>query len=148
LPPYSRSSVARQNSSSIKPQTTQRTLRQRTKGTRACSCGGPRLATRPTCASRTYRTSSPSGHDHDTGEYHKRFAVLVHTTTGDLSSVFLWASESAATLTIRTVTDQIVVAKNDIVQRTKSEKSLMPEGLLESLTEREQLELLKDLTSN
>jgi len=46
------------------------------------------------------------------------------------------------------VTDQIVVAKNDIVQRTKSEKSLMPEGLLESLTEREQLELLKYLTSN
>src|SRR5438093_5478345 len=73
--------------------------------------------------------------------------TTVETRNGDVISGLV-AGESPATLTIRTVTDQIVVAKDDIVQRTKSEKSLMPEGLLESLTEREQLELLKYLTSN
>src|SRR5437870_11645877 len=73
------------HASSIKPQRTQRTQRQRTKGTWACSCGGPRLATRQTCKSRTYRS-----HDHDTGECPKRFAALVHTTIGDLSYVFLF----------------------------------------------------------
>jgi len=73
--------------------------------------------------------------------------TTVETRNGDVISGLV-AGESAATLTIRTVTDQIVVAKDDIVQRTKSEKSLMPEGLLESLTDREQLELLKYLSSN
>ena len=73
--------------------------------------------------------------------------TTVETRNGDVISGLV-AGESAATLTIRTVTDQIVVAKDDIVQRTKSEKSLMPEGLLESLSDREQLELLKYLTSN
>ena len=73
--------------------------------------------------------------------------TTVETRKGDVISGLV-AGESSATLTIRTVTDQIVVAKDDIVQRTKSEKSLMPEGLLESLTDREQLELLKYLTSN
>jgi len=73
--------------------------------------------------------------------------TTVATRNGDVMSGLV-VSESPATLTIRTVTDQIVVAKDDIVQRRKSEKSLMPEGLLESLTDREQLELLKYLTSN
>ena len=73
--------------------------------------------------------------------------TTVETRNGDVMSGLV-VSESPATLTIRTVTDQIVVAKDDIVQRRKSEKSLMPEGLLESLTDREQLELLKYLTSN
>ena len=73
--------------------------------------------------------------------------TTVETRNGDVISGLV-AGESSATLTIRTVTDQIVVAREDIVQRTKSEKSLMPEGLLESLTDREQLELLKYLTSN
>src|SRR5437016_7248281 len=45
---------ARQNSSSIKPQRTQRTQRQRTKGTWACSCGRSRLATRQTWLSRSF----------------------------------------------------------------------------------------------
>jgi len=73
--------------------------------------------------------------------------TTVETRNGDVISGLV-ADESPATLTIRTVSDQIVVAKDDILQRTKSEKSLMPEGLLESLTDREQLELLKYLTSN
>ena len=73
--------------------------------------------------------------------------TTVETRNGDVISGLV-AGESSATLTIRAVTDQIVIAKDNIVQRTKSEKSLMPEGLLESLTDREQLELLKYLTSN
>src|SRR5204863_4807396 len=73
--------------------------------------------------------------------------TTVETRNGDVISGLV-ADESPATLTIRTVSDQIVVAKDDILQRTKSEKSLMPEGLLETLTDREQLELLKFLTSN
>jgi putative membrane-bound dehydrogenase-like protein len=73
--------------------------------------------------------------------------TTVETRNGDVISGLV-TGESAATLAIRTVTDQIVVAKDNIVKRTRSEKSLMPEGLLESLTDREQLELLKYLTSN
>src|SRR5437867_4119548 len=38
-----------------KPQRTQRTQRERTTGTRACSCGRPRLATRQTCAHHHWR---------------------------------------------------------------------------------------------
>jgi len=41
-----------------------------------------------------------------------------------------------------------VVPKADITQRWSSEKSLMPEGLLDALGEREKIELLKFLTSN
>ncbi len=73
--------------------------------------------------------------------------TTVETRSGDVISGLV-TGESAAALTIRTVTDQIVVAKADIAQRRKSEKSLMPEGLIESLSDREQLELLKYLTSN
>jgi hypothetical protein len=40
------------------------------------------------------------------------------------------------------------VAKADVAQRTTSEKSMMPESLLESLKDREQIELLKFLTDN
>ena len=42
----------------------------------------------------------------------------------------------------------VVVPKSEIRQRTLSDRSLMPEGLLESLNDREQIELLKYLTSN
>jgi putative heme-binding domain-containing protein len=73
--------------------------------------------------------------------------TTVETRNGDVISGLVTA-ESSDALTIRTVTDQIVLAKKTIVQRTKSEKSMMPEGLLESLSDREQLELLKFLTSN
>jgi putative membrane-bound dehydrogenase-like protein len=73
--------------------------------------------------------------------------TTVETRKGEVISGLV-TSESSTTLTVRTVTDEVVIAKNDIVQRRKSEKSLMPEGLLESLSDREQLELLKYLTSN
>jgi len=73
--------------------------------------------------------------------------TTVETRNGDVISGLV-TGESSGAVTIRTVTDQSVIAKGDIVQRRKSEKSLMPEGLLDSLTDREQLELLKYLTSN
>jgi hypothetical protein len=49
---------------------------------------------------------------------------------------------------LRTTTGDIVIPKTSIKARTRGEKSLMPEGLLDSLNEREQIELLKFLTSN
>jgi hypothetical protein len=57
-------------------------------------------------------------------------------------------SETSSMLGLRTATEQRSFAKADIAQRTTTETSLMPEGLLESLNEREQIELLKYLTSN
>ena len=60
----------------------------------------------------------------------------------------LVVNETTSALTIRTAVEQVVVPKADIAGRTLSENSLMPEGLLESLGEREQIELLKFLTSN
>ena len=57
-------------------------------------------------------------------------------------------SETASALTLRTTADQVVVAKADIAKRETSDRSLMPEGLLESLKDRERIELLKFLTEN
>ena len=57
----------------------------------------------------------------------------------------LVSGETPTAVTIRTPTEQRVVAKNEVSKRTLSENSLMPEGLLESLGAREQVELLKFL---
>ena len=73
--------------------------------------------------------------------------TTVETRQGDVISGLV-VKETQSALTLRTTTDQVVLAKIDIANRTTSERSLMPEGLLESLNEREQLELLKFLTSN
>ena len=43
--------------------------------------------------------------------------------------------------------DYFVKVEAEIAKRETSEKSLMPEGMLESLSPREQIELLKFLTS-
>jgi hypothetical protein len=60
----------------------------------------------------------------------------------------LVSSDKDAAVTLRTAAGDNVIAKSDIAKRETSDKSLMPEGLLESLGEREQIELLKFLTSN
>jgi putative heme-binding domain-containing protein len=73
--------------------------------------------------------------------------TTIETKAGDAISGLL-VNESPTALTIRTTTDQVAVPKADIARRTLSEKSLMPEGLLESLNPREQIELLKFLTNN
>ncbi len=55
--------------------------------------------------------------------------------------------ESATTVGLRTLTESVSVAKADIKSREKLQQSLMPPGLLESLSEREALELLKFLAT-
>lgn len=70
----------------------------------------------------------------------------VETGRGDLISGLL-ASETPTTVTIRTATGEVTVAKAGIISRRTTENSMMPEGLIEPLDEREQLELLKFLTS-
>jgi len=73
--------------------------------------------------------------------------TTVETKSGETISGLV-VSDTASALTLRTTTGETPVAKSDIARRVASEKSLMPEGLLESLNGREQLELLKFLTSN
>jgi putative membrane-bound dehydrogenase-like protein len=73
--------------------------------------------------------------------------TTIETKKGDVASGLL-GSENADAVTLRTPTGPIVLPKAEIVSRVTSDKSLMPEGLLETLTDREQIELLKFLTSN
>jgi len=73
--------------------------------------------------------------------------TTVETKNGDVVSGLV-ISETPSAITIRTTAGESVIAKGDMTQRNPSENSLMPEGLLESLNDREQLELLKFLTSN
>ncbi|MGE4181674.1 MAG: hypothetical protein AB7J34_17775, partial [Limisphaerales bacterium] len=63
-----------------------------------------------------------------------------------VSGLILQETDSA--ITLRTTTEQRVIAKADIAERSSGELSLMPEGLLESIPPREQIELLKYLTSH
>jgi hypothetical protein len=55
--------------------------------------------------------------------------------------------ESGTAVTLRTLTESVVVAKSDIKDHQKLAQSLMPPGLLEALPERKVIELLKFLTS-
>ena len=70
----------------------------------------------------------------------------VETRGGDVLSGLL-GSETPSALTLRTTAGDVVVAKGDIVHRSTADTSLMPEGLLDPLSQREQVELLKFLTS-
>jgi len=73
--------------------------------------------------------------------------TTVETRGGDVLSGLI-VNETPGAVTIRTTVGETVVTKADIATRETSENSLMPEGLLESLSAREQIELLKFLTSN
>lgn len=73
--------------------------------------------------------------------------TVVETKSGDTISG-LTVAETGSALTLRTTADQVIIPKADIVKRETSDRSLMPEGLLESLPAREQIELLKYLTEN
>jgi putative heme-binding domain-containing protein len=55
--------------------------------------------------------------------------------------------ETDTSLVLRTLTESVAVPKAEIKSREKLQQSLMPPGLLEALTEREALELLKFLTT-
>ena len=71
----------------------------------------------------------------------------VETKDGETLSG-LKVNETGSALTLRTTTGETIVPKSGITSRRLGEQSLMPEGLLESLSEREQIELLKFLTTN
>ncbi len=73
--------------------------------------------------------------------------TTVETRSGDVVSGLL-INETTSALTLRTTTDPVLVAKSDVAKRETTAASLMPEGLLESLSEREQIELLKFLVEN
>jgi putative membrane-bound dehydrogenase-like protein len=73
--------------------------------------------------------------------------TTIETSKGDTLSGII-ANETASSVTLRTVTGEVTVPKTEIAQRVTSEKSMMPEGLLESLKDREQIELLKFLTGS
>jgi putative membrane-bound dehydrogenase-like protein len=74
-------------------------------------------------------------------------ATTIETRSGD-TVTGLVIQETTSAVTLRTTTDTLVIAKTDIVDRTTSELSLMPEGLLESIPPREQIELLKYLVDH
>jgi putative membrane-bound dehydrogenase-like protein len=74
-------------------------------------------------------------------------ATIVETKDGESISGLL-ASETASAVTLRTTAGESVIPKSNIKDKALGQKSLMPEGLLDSLTEREQIELLKFLTGN
>ncbi len=57
------------------------------------------------------------------------------------------AKDSDTTLTVKTLTESVNIPKADIKTREKLAQSFMPPGLLEALSEREALELLKFVTS-
>jgi putative heme-binding domain-containing protein len=73
--------------------------------------------------------------------------TTIETKGGDVLSGLV-VGESANSVTLRTVTAEMAVPKGDIAARELSPKSLMPEGLIESLNDREQIELLKFLTTH
>ncbi|RYD35852.1 MAG: DUF1080 domain-containing protein, partial [Verrucomicrobiaceae bacterium] len=72
--------------------------------------------------------------------------VILTKTDGSVLSGII-ASEKPDSVTLRTITETVTVPVSAIKEREKLEQSLMPPGLLESLPEREALELLKFLTS-
>lgn len=72
--------------------------------------------------------------------------LTVETKSGDLVSGLL-IQETGSAVTLRTPTEQRVIGKEEIFRRDRSDRSLMPSGLLDSLNPREQIELLKFLTA-
>ena len=75
-----------------------------------------------------------------------------HETTaelkdGDVVSGLL-IKETPSAVTLRTTVEEVVLARQDIDTLETSMKSMMPEGLLEALQDREQIELLKFLMSH
>lgn len=72
---------------------------------------------------------------------------VLETQAGDTLSGLVVA-ETASALTLKGTGEPVVVPKSEIVKRETAERSLMPGGLLESLGDRERIELLKFLTEN
>jgi putative heme-binding domain-containing protein len=73
-------------------------------------------------------------------------ARVIATVDGRVLTGLIEA-ESASSMTIRTQTDSVTIDKEEIEQMRISENSFMPAGLLDQLSERERIELLKYLMS-
>jgi putative heme-binding domain-containing protein len=73
--------------------------------------------------------------------------TVLETRAGDTLSGLVTV-ETASALTLKATGDPVVVPKAEILRRETAERSLMPGGLLESLGDRERIELLKFLTEN
>lgn len=73
--------------------------------------------------------------------------TTIETKDGRLVSGLL-IKETGTAFTIRTTAEELVIAKTEVVRRETSLKSMMPEALLESLNDREKLELLKYLVTH
>jgi putative heme-binding domain-containing protein len=71
---------------------------------------------------------------------------LAETEDGRLISGII-EKTTDSTVTMRTQTETIVVPRGEIESLTMTNQSLMPEGLLETLNERQQIELFKYLIS-
>lgn len=56
-------------------------------------------------------------------------------------------NETPTAVTVRTITESIIVAKSDLKDHTKAAASLMPPGMLEAMSEHKAIELLKYLLS-
>jgi putative membrane-bound dehydrogenase-like protein len=76
------------------------------------------------------------------------FQLTMIETKDDESLSGLLVNQTASAVTLRTTAGEVVVPKAKIKSQITSEKSLMPEGLIESLGDRERIELLKFLTAN
>jgi putative heme-binding domain-containing protein len=76
------------------------------------------------------------------------FQATIIETKNEETLSGLVVAETPSAVTLRTTAGESVIAKASIKSKTTSEKSLMPEALLDSLAEREQIELLKFLTTN
>lgn len=76
------------------------------------------------------------------------FQQTIIETRDDESLSGLLVNETASAVTLRTTVGETVIPKAGIKLRSTSEKSLMPEALLDSMSARERIELLKFLTSN
>lgn len=73
--------------------------------------------------------------------------TLVETRDGT-SWAGVVAAETPSALSLKTPTETVVIPKADLKRRETSDRSLMPEGILESLGDRERIELLKYLVTH
>lgn len=73
-------------------------------------------------------------------------AQLVLTDGGQVFTGLV-EQESDSAIILRTATDTVTIAKDEIAEQRVSENSFMPAGLLNPLNERERIELLKYLMS-
>ncbi len=73
------------------------------------------------------------------------FELTVLVTRGGSVLSGLVRGETARDITLRTLTETVVVERSEVASRTRTRDSFMPEGLLKNSSERQVIELLKFL---